>query len=192
MSSGFSRSEAFPVLRTKSEADFRRSRERLDEEVVRLFEQFRSPLLRYLASCGLAFPDGEEVIQEVFLWLFRHLQCGKSRENLPGWLFRVAHNLALKRRHRIRRSFEARAEAIAEDKVVDQGPSPEEQVVSTQTQKRLLSVVSALPEQDRRCLSLRAEGLRYREIAAILGMSLGAVSLSLARSLARIARSAER
>jgi DNA-directed RNA polymerase specialized sigma24 family protein len=34
--------------------------------------------------------------------------------------------------------------------------------------------------------------LRYREIAGILDMSLGAVSLSLARSLARIAHSAER
>ena len=180
------------MLRTKSEADFRHSRERLEEEVVGLFEQFRGPLLRYLASCGLAFPDGEEVIQEVFLSLFQHLQCDKSRENLPGWLFRVAHNLALKRRHRIRRDSEARAEAAAEDKAIDREPSPEDQVVITQTQKRLLAVVLALPEQDRRCLSLRAEGLRYREIAEILGMSLGAVSLSLARSLARIARSVER
>jgi RNA polymerase sigma-70 factor (ECF subfamily) len=49
-----------------------------------------------------------------------------------------------------------------------------------------------LPEQDRRCLFLRAEGLRYREIAGILDMPLGTVSLSLGRSLARIARAAER
>jgi RNA polymerase sigma-70 factor (ECF subfamily) len=39
---------------------------------------------------------------------------------------------------------------------------------------------------------LRAEGLRYREIAQTLAMSLGAVSISLARSLARIARATER
>jgi RNA polymerase sigma-70 factor (ECF subfamily) len=148
--------------------------------------------LRYLVSCGLTFPDGEEVIQEVFLSLFRHLQSGTSRENLPGWLFRVAHNLALKRRQWIRRDSEVRAEAGAEDKTRDRGLSPEDQVVITQAQKRLLAVVVALPEQDRKCLSLRAEGLRYREIAEILGMSLGAVSLSLARSLARMARSAER
>jgi len=55
-----------------------------------------------------------------------------------------------------------------------------------------MAVVEALPEQDRRCLFLRAEGLRYREIAEILDMSLGGVSLSLARSLARLARYAER
>jgi RNA polymerase sigma-70 factor (ECF subfamily) len=191
MSSGFTHSEALAVLRAK-DAGARDTRERLEEEVVGLFERFRAPLLRYLVGCGLAFPDGEEVIQEVFLSLFQHLQAGKSRENLPGWLFRVAHNLALKRRHRIRRDSEARTEAATEATVVDQGLSPEEQVVNTQTQKRLLAVVCALPEQDHRCLSLRAEGLLYREIAEILGMSLGAVSLSLARSLARMARSAER
>jgi RNA polymerase sigma-70 factor (ECF subfamily) len=60
------------------------------------------------------------------------------------------------------------------------------------TQRRLRAVVRALPEQDRKCLFLRAEGLRYREISEILDISLGAVSLSLARSLARIARAAER
>jgi len=53
-------------------------------------------------------------------------------------------------------------------------------------------VVAALGEQDRSCLALRAEGLRYREIAKILEISLGAVSISLARSLARIARAVER
>jgi RNA polymerase sigma-70 factor (ECF subfamily) len=48
-----------------------------------------------------------------------------------------------------------------------------------------------LPEQSRCCLYLRAEGLRYREIAEILDMSLGSVANCLERSLARIARAAE-
>jgi RNA polymerase sigma-70 factor (ECF subfamily) len=52
----------------------------------------------------------------------------------------------------------------------------------------LLAVVDALPDDDQSCLRLRAEGLRYREIAAVLNMSLGAVSISLTRSLARLMR----
>ena len=191
MSSGFSRSEPLQGLRSKSGGGFRRAQERLEEEVAALFEQFRGPLLRYLANCGMSIPDGEEVIQEVFLSLFQHLQHGKSRENLASWLFRVAHNQAMKRHHQIRRDLEWRAEAAAEEDVADLGPNPEEQVVNNQTQRRVLSVVSAMPEKDRRCLSLRAEGLRYREIAGILDMSLGAVSVSLARSLSRIAGSAQ-
>ena len=181
-----------PVWRTASAIAPSGGRDRLEEEVVALFDQFRGPLLRYLSNFGLAAADGEEVIQEVFLSLFQHLNRGKSRENLRGWLFRVAHNLALKRRYRTRRELEARAKADAGDLAIDPGPSPEAQVVNSQTQQRLLAVVEALPDQCRRCLFLRAEGLRYREIAGILDMSLGAVSLSLARSLARIARAAER
>ncbi len=65
---------------------------------------------------------------------------------------------------------------------------PEQQAASRQRSLRLLAVVRALPEQDRRCLYLRAEGLRYRQIVNVLGMSLGAVAQSLERSLERLSR----
>lgn len=74
----------------------------------------------------------------------------------------------------------------------DPSPNPEEQVSFGQKRARLLAVLQALPEDDRHCLCLRAEGLRYREIAAVLGISLGSVSISLTRSLARLARAEER
>lgn len=192
MSSRFTDSTAAQAIGAASAVDARARRVGLDDEVVALFDRFRDPLLRYLSTFGLSHPDGEEVIQEVFLSLFQHLHQGKSRSNLRGWLFRVAHNLALKRRYHARRILEAPPDVHSADVAIDTGPNPEDQALSTQTQQRMLAVVQALPEQDRRCLSLRAEGLRYREIAGILEMSLGAVSISLARSLARIARSAER
>ncbi len=128
----------------------------------------------------------------MFLSLFQHLHLGKSRTNLHGWLFRVAHNLALKRRSQAFQDLESRAEVGENEFAREPGPNPEEQAANSQTQQRLRAVVQALPEQDRRCLTLRAEGLRYRDIAEILSMSLGAVALSLGRSLARIARVAER
>ena len=161
----------------------------LEEEVTTLFDQFRVPLLRYLHSFGLPAQDAEEVVQEVFLALFQHLRHGKPRTNLQGWVFRVAHNLGLKR-CQVRRDG---APGIADEMhTLDPGPNPEEQAVSRQRQRRLQAVVRALPEQDRRCLYLRAEGLRYREITDVLGMSLGAVAQSLERSLARLSRAGER
>jgi RNA polymerase sigma-70 factor (ECF subfamily) len=74
------------------------------------------------------------------------------------------------------------------DAQADSALNPEQQAAAAQRQMRLQSLVRALPEQDRCCLALRAEGLRYREIAEILGISLGSVAGSLARSLHRIAR----
>lgn len=161
----------------------------IEIEVLSLFDQFRNPVVRYAISLGISSHDAEEVAQEVFLSLFQHLRLGKCRRNLRGWIFRVAHNLALKNRHanQIARDTTTSDRAIAEDQL-DPGPDPESQLSFTQRKQRLLATVKALPETDQYCLRLRAEGLRYREIAVVLGISLGAVSNSLAQSLARLTR----
>jgi RNA polymerase sigma-70 factor, ECF subfamily len=160
----------------------------LEEEVILLFEQLRVPLLRYLFSFQISIPDAEEIAQEVFLSLFQHLRNGKSRANLKGWIFRVGHNLALRHRARDRRHAEhfSYPPSLAET-AGDPGPGPEERMRFLQQQQRLLAIAGALPEQDQWCLSLRAEGLRYREIAEVLGISLGSVANSLERSLSRLA-----
>jgi RNA polymerase sigma-70 factor, ECF subfamily len=158
-----------------------------EAEVIYLFEQFRNPLLRYVSSLGLSMHDGEEIIQEVFLALFQHLRSGKSRRNLRGWIFRVSHNLALKQ-YTANKRAQATLDPDAALQQPDGTPNPEEQVANSQRLERMQAVLRALPETDRCCLYLRAEGLRYREIAAALGISLGAVSIALTRSLARMGR----
>ena len=160
------------------------SHDALEQEITALFECWRPALLRYLYSFGLPPQDGEEIVQETFLALFHHLRKQKARINLRGWLFRVAHNLALKRRNAERNhSVAAELEHLPHPAL-----NPEQELAIGQRQQHLSSILQALPEQDRRCLCLRAEGLRYREIAEVLAMSLGSVAASLARSLARFER----
>jgi RNA polymerase sigma-70 factor (ECF subfamily) len=161
-----------------------------EDEVVALFIELRDRLLRYLLVVGLSAHDGEEIIQESFLLLFQHLQRGKPRQNLRGWIFRVARNLALK--HRASNHIQlGRLVELDEDllmRTADANPNPEEQLQNSVRQHLLLAVVRALPETDRSCLYLRAEGLCYREIADVLDISLGSVAASLARSLAKLGR----
>jgi RNA polymerase sigma-70 factor (ECF subfamily) len=169
------------------------SPDRLESVVIGLFDRLRSGLLRYVLSFGLSVHDGEEIVQEVFLSLFRHLQLGRPRKNLHGWVFRAAHNLALKQHATNRKLHDTvKFEAGLAERQLDPAPTAEEQLARHQRQERLLAVLRALPEQDQRCLRLRAEGLSYREIAQTLGVSLGTVSATLARSLARLARADER
>jgi RNA polymerase sigma-70 factor, ECF subfamily len=159
-------------------------------EVVQLFDELRDRLLRYLLALGLSAHDGEEIIQESFLLLFEHLQSEKSRQNLRGWVFRVARNLALKQRaanqRRMLRTVEFNDNLPSQH--VDRDLNPEEKLESKQRQHRLLAVVRALSEQDQSCLYMRAAGLRYREIAKAVGISLGSVAASLSRSLEKLAR----
>lgn len=162
----------------------------LDDEVVGMFEQFRDHLLRYLLALGLDVHDGEEVVQEVFLALFQHLQRGRSRHNLRSWIFRVGHNLALKQRtrNRLRAQHVVETDAAPAQEHIHPGLNPEEQLLNKKRLQRVRAALDALPEKDRWCLHLRAEGLRYREIAEVLGISLGAVSQIMGRSLARLGR----
>jgi RNA polymerase sigma-70 factor (ECF subfamily) len=189
MSASFQDS-AFGLRKVDAVSRARTGRAGLEEEIVGMFEQFRGGLLRYLMAVGLNLHDGEEVVQDVFLALFQHVRQGKPKDNLRGWIFRVAHNLGLKQRNRTRQQHENAWEIgrVECGLLQDADLNPEERFLRGERRERLRAVVRALPEQDQWCLYLRAEGLGYREIATTLEISLGAVSLSLGRSLGRLAR----
>jgi RNA polymerase sigma-70 factor, ECF subfamily len=153
----------------------------IERQVLALFDSTAPSLLRYVSSFGLRADETEDVVQEAFLSLYYHLRMGRPRTNLGGWLFKVAHNLALRQRRGRRRQS-----AIEDtDARVDPAPNPEVRLALAQRARRVRSVFRALSERDRQCLFLRAEGLRYRDIARTLGLSLGGVAKSLARSMSR-------
>src|SRR4029434_4006384 len=75
------------------------------DAVVHLFDECAPGLRRYVGAFGLTAEVTEDVVQEVFLQLFRHLRLGRSRANLRGWIFRVGHNQALKHREKAARRY---------------------------------------------------------------------------------------
>jgi RNA polymerase sigma-70 factor, ECF subfamily len=156
-----------------------------EAEVLRLFDACAPGLRRYISSFGLGAEATDDVLQDVFLSLFRHLARGRSRANLKGWIFQVGHNLALKQRLKDVRAPQVISDA---DAIADPADNPEEQIAGHQRRQRLRAVVRALPERDRACLYLRAEGLPYRDIARTLNISLGSVAKSIGRAIARLSR----
>jgi RNA polymerase sigma-70 factor (ECF subfamily) len=156
-------------------------------DVLSLYDEHALPLLRYARSFGLSDEAAEDVVQDVFAALFRHLVLDRPRHNLAGWLFRVTRNLSLKQRRRAGASTAGRFTSLVHERLVDPADTPEERMAFDQRSHRLRSVVRALTPRDRQCLYLRSEGLSYRQIARALGMSLGGVAKSLARALGRLA-----
>src|SRR3974390_3488950 len=63
-------------------------------EAATLFEELRKPLLRYLSGLGPPPQEAQDVVQDSFLALHKHLAAGGSQANIRSWLFRVAHNRA--------------------------------------------------------------------------------------------------
>jgi RNA polymerase sigma-70 factor, ECF subfamily len=163
------------------------------EDVLRLFDACAPGLRRYVGAFGLTAEVTEDVVQEVFLQLFKHLRLGRSRANLRGWIFRVGHNLALKHREKAarRQRWEGTWDIELVDRVIDPAANPEQQLADDRRVRRLRTIVRALPERDRQCVFLRAEGLRYRDIARTLDISLGGVAKSLARTMKRLTNAGE-
>jgi RNA polymerase sigma-70 factor (ECF subfamily) len=151
-----------------------------------LFTELRDPLSRYLLHIGIGPADIEEIVQEAFLKLFRHLCAGGEETNLRGWIFRVAHNIAANDRRRRRRMEPQDTEALFGHVAVDPGSGPECLVLEDERRKRLQRALDRLPEIQRACIHLRAEGLKYREIAEVLGIGVTTVADYLKRALEQL------
>lgn len=156
----------------------------LRDEVAQLYEEAREDVYRYLLTLGLHPPQAQEAAQDVFLRLYAALRKGDDIRNRRAWVFRVAHNHGLNVRAR-----EARATPFApelEAQLSDPGQGPERTLIERERLLCLQKAVASLSEQQRRCLHLRAEGLRYPEIGEVLGISPSTVGEFLRRALVRL------
>ena len=160
------------------------ARSALQERVTRLFEEARDDVYRYLLTLGLHPPRAQEAVQEVFLRLYATLKKGEEIENPRAWVFRVAHNYGLKVRER--QVSEEPFDAGLEARLATSGESPEAELLERERMLRFHHAVEGLSEQQKRCLFLRMEGLRYPEIGAALGISASAVGEFLRRAMARL------
>lgn len=164
---------------------------KLEEKVTQLFDELRGSVYRYLLCLSMSSSEADEIVQEIFLRLYQHLIAGGKDDNLRGWVFRVAHNISINEIKRRKHAEEIRSKRwcdLTRSSGVDSAPSPEEALLRKETMARVQAAVLALSEQQKECLYLRAEGLRYREIAEILGVTVSTVAESLRRAIKKISK----
>ncbi len=154
-------------------------------EATALYRELRKPLLRYLVCLGLSGDEAQDVVQDAFLLLHRHLVAGGSQENIRGWVFRVAHNQARNRQNRYDRNFSAAGET--EMDIASHAPTPERAVLEKEKFQRLGKAIRLLSATERESLLLRAAGLRYREIGEVLGIATSTVSDTVDRAVKKLA-----
>ena len=148
------------------------------QQVLRLFAENGPALYRFMLVLVRHHQDAEDVVQEAFLKLLRHLESGGAESNLRGWLFTVAANAG---RDRLRSRRRWLPWGPDHDPPVDP-PAVEDE------DGRLAAARDAmrrLGERDRLLLGLRSQGLSYREIAAAARLNPASVGRLLARALKR-------
>ncbi len=152
------------------------------ERVEQIYEAERDNIYAYLLYFGLPGQRAQELAQDSFLKLYLKMSQGETIGNPRAWLYRVAHNYAL-------RSFEREPvfdELDPDFRVSELSPNPESALIEKQRKTALVEAIRALSPQQRNCLHLRVRGLRYREIAEAIGISTSAVSEFLRRATVRL------
>ena len=123
--------------------------------------------------------DALDVAQEVMLQFFTHLSRFDADRPLRPWLMAIVRNKVrdLWRRRRVRpqQPF-SELDAEFTPLMTDPAPSPEENSLRNELQRRLWSALSSLPEEKREILILREyHDLKYAEIAQVLDIPHGTV-----------------
>jgi RNA polymerase sigma-70 factor, ECF subfamily len=159
-----------------------------EERFVKLFDELRIPLSRYLRRIGLSREEAEEIVQDVFLCLFKHLSKKGGEENLPGWVFRVAHNLAVNQyKHQRCLSHLSQQEWVKlSEMLIDKAPNPEQRLIGQDKIAEFGRAICVLSHRQLECFFLRMKGYRYREIAEILGITVTTVAETLHRAIKKL------
>lgn len=170
-----------------------------DDNFHWLFKRYYRVVFYHLVRTGLSTEHAEDLTQETFFRVFRAVGQFRGEASFATWLLRIAHNLRCKslrddhgrERNRTwtpvqgpKRDTEAQAGAL---EIGGPQPGPLEEAIAAERCTLLRRELEELPPQMRRCILMRVEqGLKYREIASILQISIDTVKSQLHQAKARL------
>jgi RNA polymerase sigma-70 factor (ECF subfamily) len=159
--------------------------EAFDEVYSRFSRLVFQVALRMAGDPALA----EDLSQDIFLRIFRHLEKFEGKSSLKTWVYRVAINCCRSRLGR--RSRRSRAWVDVEDEQLERVPSsaegPEVRMQRREASAAMARALAELPMPFREAVVLRdVSGLAYDEIATVLGVRIGTVRSRIARGRDRL------
>ena len=147
-----------------------------------LIRRFRKKLYSIAFGITLDAEESRDIVQDVFLQVYRSIVDFRGDASLATWLHRITVNLSLNWKRRWARRFRwlhrstTHTEAEAEEEPASDDPTPELRLVDAQTRQLIDDALKQLPPQARTIFVLREiEGLTYDEIAYATGIKLGTV-----------------
>jgi RNA polymerase sigma-70 factor (ECF subfamily) len=149
-----------------------------------LLRNHEADVLRVVRLLGIPAADREDVAQEIFFRVFRHLESYRPGRSFGGWLYRISVNAC----HDYRRKAARRGREEGgppPEQAADRGPGPEQRAGGRESALRLEQALKALSERERAVFVLcEMEELATREVARALQIS----SITVRRHLGRARR----
>jgi RNA polymerase sigma-70 factor, ECF subfamily len=155
-----------------------------------LLARFQQPVYTLAVRLLNNPAEAYDVVQEVFLKVFRNIEHFRAESSLKTWIYRITVNEAHNTRrwfsrHRGREvdlDFENEENRDWKETIADGGPSPFEVTLDREQAGMIESALERINPVFREAVVLRdITDLSYEEIAAVLGVSLGTVKSRILR-----------
>ena len=145
-------------------------------------EAHRGIIVKVVRSFAPAPADAADLQQELLLQLWTSLSSSAGQAKPSTWIYRVCLNTALTWRRGTSRR-ERHLEPIAEiTHIASDTASPAERTGDRELLEKLYTAIRALPGSERALVLLSLDGLAYREIADITGLTENHVGVTLTRA----------
>jgi RNA polymerase sigma-70 factor (ECF subfamily) len=149
--------------------------------------EHRGILVKISRAYASAPADQAELEQEMALQLWRSLPSFRTEAAPATWIYRVCLNTALTwRRDRTRRTRDLEP-GIDLSQLSTGAASPAESIGEREMLARLYAAIQALPDFDRALVLLMLDGLAYRDMAEITGLTENHIGVALTRVRKRLA-----
>jgi RNA polymerase sigma-70 factor (family 1) len=152
----------------------------------RLYELLSEGLYRFSYSMVRSAEVAEEIVSDVFIKVWQIRARLSEIDNLRVYLFTIARNFSL---NYLARNADNRVIGLdsLDAGVLVEGNSPAEICISADLTNQIRRIIQQLPPQCRLIFQLvREEGLKYKEVAAILDLSPFTVRNQLAIAVQKI------
>ncbi|HEY4288535.1 MAG TPA: RNA polymerase sigma-70 factor [Puia sp.] len=159
-----------------------------DDQVayVRLYRIYFSPLLRFARSFVGAHPVAEEIVSDAFLHIWEIRKKLSTIRHLTVYLYTCVRNHSLNQLDKQRRESTL---LLNEDSLLIPGSlaDPEEYLITSQLVRQIDNAVRQLPPRCQAIFRLvREEGLKYREVAEILEISVKTVEAQIGIAMKKL------
>jgi RNA polymerase sigma-70 factor (ECF subfamily) len=121
----------------------------------------------------------EELVQEIYLAIWKALPSFRGDSSLRTFVARIATNRAATH---VARALKLPPSLELSERIPSPADNPESQAIALDRGARLTSAVRSLPLAYRQAASLTLEGLTPKEIADVLGITTNAVAIRMSRA----------
>ena len=151
----------------------------------KLLRDYQRPLYNHIRHIVLNHDDTDDVLQNTFIKVFRHLKDFKGDSKLFSWMYRIATNEAITFINQKAKRNSTNSEAF-QSKIVD-NLKADTYFDGNEIQLKLQKAIALLPEKQQLVFKMKYyEEIKYEDMSEILGTSVGALKASYHHAVKKI------